>query len=207
VLHWSAQESDVPETLIKLLLDHGKAIGRPLNIDAPDKTGTTPLMHAARDCCSGFVQALLAAGADVTAADVQGRTALHHVGQDCAGLGSEQQMYQLLISAGGDVFALDNNHQTPLQLAFRVNNDSGFVRWIHEQVAQAPKFRAELASISSNLQTLITGAAAEMRRLDRARTEQQQAAAELEQQREQLQQGEVECGKRERELRLRQRRG
>jgi len=77
-----------------------------------------------------------------------------------------------------------------------------------EQVAQVPKLRAELASISSNLQTLVVGAAAEVRRLDCVRAEQQHgAAAELELQRQQLQQRELECEKRERALNLRQRLG
>jgi len=200
VLHCSVLRKRTVEVM-QLLLDHGKAIGRPLNVNAPDMNGMTPLMLAARGGCSGSVKALLAAGADVAAVDGEGRTALHHVGRDLSGSGSEQ-VYQLLISAGGDVFAVDNNN-TPLKVAFaRHARNSAVVQLMDEQVAQVPQLRGELASISGNLQTLITGAAAEMRRLDRARTELQHQAQELEQQRQQLHQREVECEQRERELNL-----
>jgi len=106
------------------------------------------------------------------------------------------------------VFALDNHSKTPLQLALERHADNlRIMQLMAEQAAQVPKLRAELASSSSNLQTLIVGAAAEMRRLDRARAEQQQweqvkqqqweqarqrQAAELELQRQQLQQREQE---------------
>jgi len=79
VLHYSALLNEYGE-LIKLLLDHATARGRPLNVNAPDKDGTTPLMTAASHVKPVTVKALLAAGADVTAVDSQGRTALHHVG-------------------------------------------------------------------------------------------------------------------------------
>jgi len=80
------------------------------------------------------------------------------------------EVFKLLVDAGGDAYALDNDRQTPLDYA---------MEWCESDVlkqaaAQAPKLRAELASISSNLQELIVGAAAEMRRLDRARAEQVQ---------------------------------
>jgi len=229
--------------VIKLLLDHGKANGRPLSVDAPDGDGTTPLMAAAAGTCTDAASALLAAGADVSAVDAKGDTALHYVGRSRQGdycVGYEvgecvedvEQMYSVLVDAGGDATALDSNYQTPLDLAMQ-RCGSAFLR---QAAAQVPKLRAELASISRNLQTLIVGAAAEMRRLDRARAEQQQQleqqqwaqvrqqqAAELELQRQQLQQREqerelewarkeealaqrvAECEKRERELSQRRR--
>jgi len=116
VLHCSAWLKE-PGELIKLLLDHATARGRPLNINARDKKGRTPLMRAAKRVEPAVVKALLAAGADVTAVDSQGLTALHFVGRADVDQSDFEQVYQLLISAGGDVFALDNDSDTPLQLA------------------------------------------------------------------------------------------
>jgi len=187
---------------MQLLLDHGKAIGRALNVNAADKQGRTPLMRAAKRVDPVMVKALLAAGADVAAVDGEGCTALHHVGvaeEDESDFvqGLEQgleQAYQLLISAGGDVFALDKYNVTPLQFAFEWHGrNAAVMQLMNEQAAQVPKLKADLASISINLQTLIVGAAAELRRLDRARAE--------------LQQRELECEQRERELSLHQRLG
>jgi len=107
VLHWSALMERAAEAM-QLLLDHGKAIGRPLNIEAPAKDGRTLLMHAARCVQPVMVEALLAGGADITAVDHEGCTALHYTHRGISDPWSEQQVYQLLISAGGDVFALDN---------------------------------------------------------------------------------------------------
>jgi len=192
VLHWSAL-GESPIAFMQLLLDHGKAGGRPLNVNAPAKTGRTPLLLAARCVQPATVEALLAVGADVTAADSQGCTALHHVGgaeDDDSEVeqGLEQgleQVYQLLISAGGDVFALDNNNNNALQVAFEEHEgNAAVVQLMKQQVALMRRLRAELASISSNLQTLVVGAAAELRRLDRARAELQQCELECERERE-----------------------
>jgi len=112
-------------------------------------------------------------------------------------------VYRLLISAGGDVFALDDDTNTPVQLAFeRHADDQQVMQLMKQQAAQVPRLRAELASIRSNLQTLIVGAAAEMRRLDCARAEQQQRELEWAKKEEALAQRAAECEKRERKLSL-----
>jgi len=221
VLH-CCTTSRVPQELIRLLLDQGNASGRPLNIEAPIGDGSTPLMCAAKWVQLELVEALLAAGADVAAADKQGCTALHVAGDYLNEDYFEDVVliYKLLVGTGSDLFALDNDNQTPLQLALEQHAENpGVVQFMKEQVAQVPKLRADLASISSNLQTIIVGAAAEMRRLDRARAEQQQQleqqlkleqqqwqqvrqrqVAELELQRQQLQQRELEWARREEAL-------
>jgi len=78
VLHCSAFPN-TPEEFIRLLLDHGKAIGRPLNVNAPDKTGATPLMAAAWWVAPLMVKTLLAAGADVKAVDISIRAGLRFI--------------------------------------------------------------------------------------------------------------------------------
>jgi len=121
VLHRIALRKPSGE-LMQLLLDHATDHGRPLNVNAPDKDGTTPLMTAARWIAPVLVEALLGAGEDVTAVDSQGWTALHHIGRpavvDEIAESAFKQVYQLQISAGGDAYALDNSTNTPLQLAF-----------------------------------------------------------------------------------------
>jgi len=98
--------------------------------------GRTLLMTAAGLACLEVVKASLAAGADVTAADQQGCTALHGV---CGDDASAEQIYTLLMHAGGDLFALDNDSETPLQLAFqRQRCNKGVVQLMNEQAAQVP---------------------------------------------------------------------
>jgi len=206
VLHCSAFLNE-SEELIHLLLDHATARSRPLNVNAPDKYGTTPLMTASASCVDPvIVEALLAAGADVSAVDIKGWTALHHVGRPEVDGSEFEQVYQLLINAGGDVFALNNNNVTPPQMAFeRHADDEEVMPLMTEQVAQVPKLRAELASISTNLQTLIVGAAAEIRRVDHARAGQQQRELEWARKEEALAQRVAECERRERKLSLHRR--
>jgi len=72
--------------------------------------------------------------------------------------------------------------------------------------AEVEELKAEVVPVR-HLQALIVGAAAESRRLDLARAEQQKQAAELEQQREQLRLREQACAEMERELSKRQRLG
>ena len=55
---------------IMMLADHGA------EIDAPDTSGMTPLMHAADLCAEWNITPLLAAGADPRVADKAGRSAL-----------------------------------------------------------------------------------------------------------------------------------
>jgi len=121
--------------LIKLLVDHGNASGRPLNVEARANNGLTPLMFAAQYADAAVVKALLAVGVDPTAADGDGNTALHVVG-DCrhsgrrvcvgedeiieaieATLEQMEGVFNLLVEAGGDVHVPNANNYTPLELA------------------------------------------------------------------------------------------
>lgn len=70
LLHFVSRTDEHKELLIYLLL-HGA------HVNATDKDGATPLMHAVRWQAVENVRALLAANADVNLADKQGITALH----------------------------------------------------------------------------------------------------------------------------------
>lgn len=101
--------------------------------------GITPLIGAASQRHSAVVAALLAHGADVTAADSHGNTALicsvqsadiptistllghgadpnarNHEGRTPLHIATHAPEVQLLLNAGADVHARDNSGQTPL---------------------------------------------------------------------------------------------
>lgn len=71
-------------------------------------------MHAARTGGVANVEALIAAGADLSATNRMGKTALH-LAAEAAG-GTPETM-TTLIEAGADVNAKDNRQLTPLDLA------------------------------------------------------------------------------------------
>ena len=68
-----------------------------------------PLATAAAESRLGVVAALLAAGADVNAADGDGRTALHSA--------QSEECVRLLVSAGADMDAVDSDGRSPLHTA------------------------------------------------------------------------------------------
>ena len=87
------------------------------NARCPD-TGNTPLHRRACRCLQGPMGALLDAGADVSARDLQGRTPLHHVTLGHR-RGDVAQAVQLLLDSGADPQALDGNGETVTDLARR----------------------------------------------------------------------------------------
>ncbi len=89
--------------MISLLLEH-KA-----GIDARDVRGATPIVSAATDEAAG---ALMAADADLNAADRYGRTALHHAAE--AGWA---QVCEWLVAKGADAHARDALGRTALHYA------------------------------------------------------------------------------------------
>jgi len=78
-------------------------------VDASNPRGVTPLMRASGAGHEGVVRALLAAGADATAAAKDGTTALHAA---CGG--GREAVARLLVAAGADVGASDRAGKTPL---------------------------------------------------------------------------------------------
>jgi len=198
--------------LLKRLLEHGRVTqhggggsrggggGAPLDVDARDDAGCTPLMLAARQGNGDAIAALLAAGANVAAVDDRRQTALHQVGAESEVIFKDEHTdaFTLLVEAGGSVYALDNDDKSPLDMALEWYDCNLDV--IKEAIEEVPQLRAELASVSANLQALIVGAAAEMRRLGRARKEQKERARELRRRAREVRQREEACEERERQL-------
>lgn len=81
-------------------------------------TGHTPLHRRACRCLAEPMAALLDAGAEIAARDLQGRTPLHHVTLGHT-RGDVAQAVKLLLDAGADPQALDGNGETVAALARR----------------------------------------------------------------------------------------
>ena len=92
--------------IVRFLLDRGA------NVLATDRDGWTTLMAA---CCEHnlvIMRLLLAAGLDVEARNVRKQTALH-----CAALAlSGETVHELILQHNANMFALDENGETPFDL-------------------------------------------------------------------------------------------
>ena len=82
------------------------------------QTGHRPLHRRACRCLPEPMAALLDAGADISARDLQGRTPLHHVTLGHR-RGDVAQAVKLLLDAGADPEAFDGNGETLMELARR----------------------------------------------------------------------------------------
>jgi len=123
-----------------------------------------------------------------------------HVHIDETTLHQKEEVFNLLVEAGGDAYAPNDNNATPLALA---------VAWYNSGIRVNSKAAPRVPQDKAALRALIVGAAAEMRRLERARAEQQQRERqrELEWARREaaLAQRVAEFEQRDRELSKRQR--
>ena len=87
-------------------------LGWPGSVDAREADGWTPLMYAGIKGHAGIVKALLAAGADVNAANNQGSTVLIF-----ACVHSHLEAARALVASGANVNAVDQVGSMPLNLA------------------------------------------------------------------------------------------
>ena len=86
--------------------------------DTRTPLGATPLHHAAMNGDSGPTRALLAAGANPNARDVDGRTALH-----MAAFSTRKDNAMLLLRAGADPLLKTNDGRDVLSMARKVRAD------------------------------------------------------------------------------------
>ena len=78
------------------------------DVNAKDKTGTTPLHRAAREGHKEIVELLITKGAYVNTTDDYGWTALRN-----AAVYGRKEIVELLIAAGADVTVMDDDGATP----------------------------------------------------------------------------------------------
>eukprot|EP00983_Pelagomonas_calceolata_P080432 1155146-Pelagomonas_calceolata.AAC.6 len=81
-------------------------------------------LYTMRTHSLALLQVLLQRGAEVDKRDGQGNTALHYA----AGYG-RKEIAELLLDAGADLVALNNNQQKPVDAA-RTNNEKGMVQYL-----------------------------------------------------------------------------
>jgi ankyrin repeat protein len=110
---YRAIRQDDIDTLRALIRDEGT--------NAADPQGQTPLMVAAAFGSADAVAAILAAGADVKAANSAGMTALHFAVDDAAKV-------RMLLDRGADVNATSQLGRTPLIVAAAANQSADVVR-------------------------------------------------------------------------------
>ncbi|KAJ1465581.1 ankyrin repeat-containing domain protein, partial [Baffinella frigidus] len=116
LLHAAAFE-DVADTITSLVFTHGVAV------DAVNDFGDTALMIAAQYASLRAVTALLRAGASVNFRSTDdGCTPLHRAAHNLNDTGNACKTIQLLVDAGADINALDNNNFTPLHDSCRAGN-------------------------------------------------------------------------------------
>uniref|UniRef100_A0ABD2XPA2 Uncharacterized protein n=1 Tax=Trichogramma kaykai TaxID=54128 RepID=A0ABD2XPA2_9HYME len=111
--------------LLSMLLRTCDEVGRPVNVDAPDKWGNTPLHQALTFCTNDIFIMLLRHGADPNVGNEEGSTSLHKICQkqedDDALLVTFFQISELL-DRTVEVDALDKLGNAPLHLALRYGN-------------------------------------------------------------------------------------
>eukprot|EP01133_Synstelium_polycarpum_P003444 gene3444-3911_t len=97
------------DKMMDLLLTAAKA-----NINTPDASGVTPLMHAVRANSEALVDTLIAAKANVNAVDSLGRNVIHHVVNPTSyGSYENVRLLQTLAAAGAKIDVADSSKHTP----------------------------------------------------------------------------------------------
>lgn len=109
---WTPERGAEIETVLRALVDAG------VNVNAANIDGLTPLHYAATMRNATALRILVELGADIDRQmPTTGRTALHEV---CGSWRHETMCVELLLALGADVHALNNQGQTPCQVAARL---------------------------------------------------------------------------------------
>lgn len=113
-----------------------KLIGEGKDVNEKDARGITPLGVAVGFNRVDAVKELLANGADVALTDKQGNTVLHYA----AGYGRVEAA-EMLLGAGADAKAMNNDNQTPLDVA-ELNREVVMIKYLKEHApsTDADKF-------------------------------------------------------------------
>ena len=106
ILHWAARDESRAKLAGVIAARHA------VLVNATNKSGDTPLHHAATRGSDAVARTLLAAGADKEAQDAPGRTPLH-----VAAMCGKEAVARALLEAGADKDAKDNDGVMPLHYA------------------------------------------------------------------------------------------
>lgn len=126
-MHMAASMSDWPQIVVALAL-HGAEVDSIVDPGPRQLTdrirfrsrGVTPLMIATQHSRPhALISALIAAGADTNAMDINGRRPMHHAARD----NEDATIVALLIASGGNINAADRDSWTPLHLAATRNRN------------------------------------------------------------------------------------
>jgi ankyrin repeat protein len=137
-LHWAGNE--LPH-IVELLVQHGA------DVDAPDRSGMTPLHHWTRYWEDDASEVLIGLGADLDATDDHGRTPLH-----VAAIAGRPKRYRLLSSSGARLSPRDHRDLTPADYASRFGHEE----LAREMVARGGKWSGPLP-VPTSVQLLSDG--------------------------------------------------
>ena len=129
------------EAAVNALIDHGA------QVLIVGRNGYTPLAYAAKGQASSIAKALIQAGADPNSLNKRQETPLHLAVQysiyNCL------KVIQILVKAGANVCAEDEDGLVPLQVLIRAYHTSQGLHWTEKQILTCVKFvSADPISIS-----------------------------------------------------------